>query len=163
MSKPSSSINSDIWEINLKTKALKIFASDKGLMVNFAKDNSIGLKFSVNERREGTLRLIGNSGAIMANLNFLTLSDKCSVNLSKIYCAVPQSYNMIKEPVLPDDYLKRAVYSNDFIYELDLEKNELLPVFEENKQPIDAMNLELIGDKLFFINRYDNRLYRLEL
>ncbi len=70
---------------------------------------------------------------------------------------------MIKEPVLPDDYLKRAVYSNDFIYELDLEKNALLPVFEENKQPIDAINFELLGNKLFFINRYDNRLYQLEL
>jgi len=161
--KQSSLISVDIWEINLKTKALKIFARDKGLTVNFAKDNSIGLKFSVNDNGEGILQLIGNSGAIMANLNFLTLPDKCSVNLSKIYCAVPQSYNMIKEPVLPDDYLKRAVYSNDFIYELDLEKNALLPVFEENKQPIDAINFELLGNKLFFINRYDNRLYQLEL
>ena len=161
--KPSSLISANIWEINLKTKALKIFAGDKGLTVNFAKDNSIGLKFSVNERREGALQLIGNSGAIMANLNFLTLPNKCLINLVKIYCAIPQSYNSVSEPILPDDYLKRATYSNDFIYELNLGENSFLPIFEENNSSIDAIDLELLENQLFFINRYDNRIYRLEL
>lgn len=160
---PSFLISGDIWEINLKTKALKIFASARGLTVNFSKDNALGLKFGVNERGENALQLIGNSGAIMANLNFSILPGKCSINLAKIYCAAPQNYNTIKEPTLPDDYLKRAAYSDDFIYELDIEKNAFLPVFEESKQPIDAVNLELLGSQLFFINRYDNRLYRLEL
>ncbi len=65
--------------------------------------------------------------------------------------------------ILPDDYLKRAVYFKDFIYQIDVSKNSFLEVFSASELVIDAVNLRISSNKLLFINRYDSRLYSLEL
>lgn len=164
--KPSASIMGEIWEIDIKKKSLKKFLEGFGLTVNWAKDNSLGLKFSVNQQKESQLVLIDNTGSAKANFSFSSLPDKCLITLTKLYCAISRSYNTIKEPILPDDYLKRAAYSNDAIYELKLEEGEdnpLTAVFNENQPVLDAINFNLSDNRLFFTNRYDNKIYSLEL
>ncbi|MBI5079203.1 hypothetical protein HZB06_00805 [Candidatus Wolfebacteria bacterium] len=163
VSRPSASVRGEIWEANVKKKTLRLFADGNGLTVNWSKDGALGLKFSVNQKNEIKLNLIDAEGAIKADLGFSTLADKCLINLAKIYCAVPKNYNSVKEPVLPDDYLKRAVYSDDAIYEIDLTENSSKKILDENRLAIDAVNFSLSGNRLFFVNRYDNKLYGFDL
>lgn len=163
ISSPSALIRGEIWEANIKKKTLRLFTDGNGLAVNWSKDGALGLRFIVNQKGEIKLNLIDNEGAIKADLDFSTLADKCLISLSKIYCAVPKNYNSVKEPILPDEYLKRAVYSNDAVYEVDLAENSSKKILDENRAAIDAVSFSLSGNRLFFINRYDNKLYGFNL
>ncbi len=78
-----------------------------------------------------------------------------------MYCAVPE--DMPSGAVLPDDYLKRAIYFKDSFYQIDTEQNSITEILAATDPFFDAVNLALTDGKLFFINRYDNNLYSLEL
>ncbi len=161
--KPSALIRGEIWEADIKKKTLRLFADGNGLAINWSKDGALGLKFTVNQKGEVRLNLINNEGAVKADLEFSTLTEKCLINPAKIYCAVPKNYNSVKKPVLPDEYLKRAVYSDDAVYEIDLAENSSKKILDENRLAIDAVNLSLSGGRLFFINRYDDKVYGFDL
>ena len=65
--------------------------------------------------------------------------------------------------ILPDDYLKRKVYFDDYIYEIDRQSNDLQLIYADAQKAIDAYDLTAAGNEIFFINRYDDRIYSLEL
>lgn len=163
LSKPSSEYEGQIWSLSIKNKTLKLVDSGAGLSVNLSGDGRLGIRFKIGEGQSPLLNLIDAGGNVLANLDFSTLPDKCFVSQSKIYCAIPQGNNAVKAPVLPDDYLKRAVHFNDFIYGIDTNKNSFSPFFTGLSPSIDATHLMLAGSKLLFINRYDNKLYSLDL
>lgn len=162
--KPSSEFNAEIWAVNTKNKTLNVLASGRGLITNWSADGSLGIKFSVDQKRNSRLDLIDTQGTLRANFDFSTLPEKCLIaNEEKIFCAVPQSNNSIKEPILPDDYLKRAVYFEDFIYVMNLKENNFEMIYSGPEPIIDAFRFSSADNQLFFINRYDNKLYGLTL
>jgi hypothetical protein len=161
--KPSFEYESQLWAIDIKTKTLSLIVSGRGLITNWSNDGKIGLFFRVGQNRQSQLSLIASSGAILGNLDFVTLPQKCLLAEAALYCGLPQSYNSIIEPTLPDDYLKRAVYFSDAIYQIDINQNSFQLIFAQDEPAIDATHLSLLGRQLIFINRYDNKLYSLEL
>jgi hypothetical protein len=167
-SKPSAFAKSSIWSLNIKNKAFQLLSpiEFEGLMVKWSVDaavkNKLGLQFNSRlEGREGSLILINEKGEKQANLNFLTLPDKCHFSEPQIYCAVPSE--IPAQTVLPDDYLKRAFYSNDFIYQIDIAQNSFTEILSAGNPIIDAVGLRFIEGKLLFVNRYDNKLYQFNL
>ena len=95
-------------------------------------------------------------------LPFITLPEKCTIGDTNLYCAAP--VNITDKILLPDDYLKKKFYSDDVIYEYALDKKSIRTIFRLSQDSaIDAINLKIIGDKLFFINRYDNYVYSIDL
>ncbi len=162
-SKPSSDIDSEIWNLNLKNKTLSEIASGKGLMVNWSKFGDLGIKFSV-DNGNNRLTLIDGSGNKKADFNFFTFPDKCLISsLSQIYCAIPKDQSVFSDPEILDNYLKHGIYFNDGIYQIDLQNNKFQPLYDSDNNIIDAVDLTLSGNELFFINRYDNKLYSLDL
>ena len=161
--KPSYQAVGEIWAVDIKKKTINFFNGDTGIMVNWAKDGSIGLKMGSNQKGEGKLNLMGNDGIIKANLDFFTLPEKCFVSLVKIYCGLSQSQTVIKNPALPDDYLKKAVYYSDYLYEIDIPTNSYSLIFSDPNFNIDFSDLSLFNNNLMFINRYDKKLYKLNL
>ncbi len=162
--KPSFDFSSEIWKINIKTKTLLKLMSDKGMMVGWSKFGDLGLKFSAAANNSYNFSLIDNSGVDKAAFKFLTFPDKCLISgPSQIYCAVPRNQDVFSRLVFPDDYLKRGVYFQDGIYQIDLAQNKFQTLFQEESPLIDAVNLKISGNRLLFINRYDNRLYSLAI
>lgn len=163
--KPSYLYKSEIFSVNVKNKTIGSFMGGYGLMLNWAKDGGeFGLEFESDTiGKNSKLNLIDRNGILRANLGFLTLPDKCFIGLAKIYCAIPQSYTSFQEPNLPDDYLKRAAYSMDEIHEIDINQNSFISLYSDAEPALDAEHFELFGDRLLFINRYDNKVYGLAL
>jgi len=151
------------WSFNSKNKTFTPLAPDSyGLIIKWSADGKLGLKFSTKSQGEkGSLSLINDGAQIRANLNFLTLPDKCFISEPKIYCAVPQAIPL--NAVLPDDYFKKAVYFNDSIYQIDINQNSLIEIFTASEPSLDVSHLTWSNNRLLFINRYDNNLYSLEL
>ncbi len=120
----------------------------------------MGLEFSSESQgRTGRLNLIDERGVVLANLDFMTLANKCLISQPKIYCAIPK--NIPPRTTLPDDYLKRAVYFDDIFYQIDINQNSFTEIPTASQSVIDAVNLKFVGNRLFFINRYDNKVYSL--
>lgn len=162
--KPSYLTEGQVWAVDIKAKTLDFLVSGQGLMVNWANDGRLGIKFAVSgSGRDSRSTLIDAKGVDKASFDFLALPDKCFFPKPKIYCAIPRFHNAIRDPLLPDDYLKRAVYYKDFIYQIDVDANSFEPLYDSVEPAIDARRLNLNGNELFFINRYDNKIYGLEL
>lgn len=166
--KPSAFSDSSVWSVDIKNKTFKPLSliDLSGLIINWSidgrTDGKFGLQFnSGKEGSKNSLILINEKGEKKANLDFLTLPNKCFFSEPKIYCAIPLEIS--NSAVLPDDYLKKAVYFRDFIYQIDIEKNSFSEIFSAVEPVIDAVNLRILDNKLLFINRYDGRLYGLEL
>lgn len=164
VSKPAFDVLSEVWEFNIKTKTLSKLMEGNGLMLNWSKFGDSGLKFVANNNRNYSFQLINNKGSVTGNFKFKTLPDKCFISSpAQIYCAIPRDQDVFNSGIFPDDYLKRNIFFADGIYQIDMDKNGFKAIFEENDPVIDAVQLTLFGSKLLFINRYDNRLYQLEL
>ena len=166
--KPSTFSAVSAWSVDIKNKTFKpLWPIDlSGLMVNWSidgrTDEKLGLRFnSGKEGNKDSLIMINEKGEKRANFDFLTLPNKCFFAEPKIYCAVP--LEIPKDTILPDDYLKKAVYFKDFLYQIDVSQNSLSEIFSAPEPIIDATRLFVSNNQLLFINRYDNRLYSLEL
>ena len=161
--KPSAFYLTSAWIVDVKNKTLSPLGTEvNGLMIKWSTNGKTGLQFSSqSEGRGSRLNLINEQGAIQATLDFITLPDKCFISEPKIYCAVPE--NISAKTVLPDDYLKRAVYFRDVFYQIDINQNSLSEILAGIEPALDVTHLNLVDNKLFFINRYDNGLYSLEL
>ncbi len=161
--KPSAFYPTSAWIVDTKNKTLSPLGTEvDGLMIKWSTNGKTGLQFSSQSGGRGSrLNLINEQGAVQAALDFITLPDKCFISEPKIYCAVPES--IPAKTVLPDDYLKRAVYFRDVFYQIDITQNSLSEILAGVEPALDATHLNLVDNKLLFINRYDNGLYSLEL
>ncbi|AKM78608.1 MAG: hypothetical protein UY31_C0042G0005 [Candidatus Wolfebacteria bacterium GW2011_GWE1_48_7] len=161
---PSAEYVSDLWKIDLGTKKLSKFLSGRGLMVQWSPLGDRALKFTTTEGRGHKLAVIDDKGVESMSLRFITLPDKCVMATStQMYCAIPRDQEALTHMVLPDEYLKRSVYFQDGIYQIDLTTNGIRAIFEDEEPKIDATDLTVLDDKILFINRYDRKLYSLQL
>jgi hypothetical protein len=162
---PKASIDyiSEIWKINIKTKVISKVTSGNSLMLNWLRFGNLGLKFVGDAGRNYNLALIDNNDNMKGSFKFKTFPDKCLFSsLVQIYCAISKDQSVFLSNNFPDDYYKKSIYFKDGIYSIDLTKNQLTSLFDSNNS-IDAVNLNLFGGKMLFINRYDQKLYSLDL
>ena len=165
--KPSSEYNSSIWSLDIKTKRFSLIINEEsGLDVLWSPDGSTGLKFTSNGFSH-SFDLIDNKNNLLANLGAATLPSKCVFDKSEIYCAI--SVEIPPRTKLPDDYLKRNILFADVLYKIDLATGEVELLIEPANTlvflnvVIDVEHLTLRDNKLLFINRYDNKLYSLDI
>ncbi len=98
---------------------------------------------------------IKNKTIVKLENNPLVLLPKCVSRENDTYCAIPKE--IAEGAVMPDDYLKKKYLSEDDFY-----KNDKI-FYESKSELIDAVNLIINNDKLYFINRWDQRIYSLSL
>ena len=144
--KPSAFSAVSAWSVDIKNKNFKpLWPIDlNGLTINWSidgrTDGKLGLRFnSGKEGNKDSLIMINEKGEKRANFDFLTLPNKCFFAEPKIYCAVP--LEIPKDTILPDDYLKKAVYFKDFLYQIDVSQNSLSEIFSAPEPIIDATRL----------------------
>lgn len=113
------------------------------------------------------LGTINYNGGEYKNLDFPTFVSKCvwAKNGNSIFCALPGG--VPDSAVLPNEYNERKFMTADTFWKINIqngEKSRLLEV-SEIKEKLDAQNLFLNLDEsyLFFVNRIDQKLYRVSL
>lgn len=170
--RPSNKIGTSLWSYNLSSKTIEAVAKEEtGLVIKWVDNGKMGLKLS-----NGLFFVIDSKNKLLSLVDLLTLPSKCDVSSERLemYCAAPSleslSTNIIKN--LPDEYLKKDLKFKDTIYLIPIDllgqsklltlKFSLLNALPNNK-PIDADHLEIFNNQLLFINRYDKKLYSLEL
>lgn len=113
------------------------------------------------------LAMINNQGGEYKNLEIPTLVAKCawSVDNQTVYYALPGS--IPDNSVMPNDYTAKKFTTADTFWKVDTATGEKNRLVELNKIPgkLDAIDLFLNSDEslLFFTNRVDGKLYKINL
>ncbi|MDI6821038.1 MAG: hypothetical protein QMD65_02545, partial [Patescibacteria group bacterium] len=161
--KPSAEYLSRLWQFDLKKLTFNLMLqSQPGLIVKWSNDRGIVFKFN---SPDNFLILDQNLNPLIPP-TFTTLPEKCTFQAKNknIYCFVPEE--IPAHYILPDDYLMKRFYSIDDLFVVDAKTEETYKVLSSGNEiisPIDAKNPQFLNNSLYFINRYDNFLYKLEL
>lgn len=165
---PSAFAAQPIYYFDVPTQKISLFSEGKlGAEVLWGASSSSGLLFSsATSQRGGVLSLISPSGGAIESFSFITLPHKCafashssgSSTNDTLFCAVPRDIPTINRSVLPDDYLKKAILTSDAFLSINLENGVITNLYNGDSN-FDAIALQPFGSSLYFVNRYDNKLY----
>jgi hypothetical protein len=149
-----------------------------------------GLTFFNNPSGQGnTLQLQAISGNLTTQpLSFQTLPSKCAFNTEQmpaaatstaangktstaaaptstpylaLYCGVPRSSSGFSSAHLPDDYNTMALFTSDDIYKINTATGAEQVLWSDATQNMDTSDMKFFNNALFFVNRYDQKLYGL--
>lgn len=178
--KPSAYVTGSALTYNLQSGILAPIATEvPGLTMqwsdtSFIPETPMGLELINNSSNlGGSLALMDISGNTLQQLRFLTLPSKCSFVLATstpttsstpyLYCGIPRDQNTLSTSHLPDDYNQMSLFTSDDIYRIDLQTGETDTIFDDASQNMDVSDLKFFNNTVFFINRYDQKLYGLQL
>ncbi len=162
--RPSNSYQGSVWELNLKTLSLNMLLEPQnGLFAEPSDDGSL-----IYETANGTTSIINASTLQPSNLPFPSLPNKCDLSAnassSSIYCFSPE--NLTQNITMPDDYLMKAFYTIDILYNYQFSSGNTRAVILSGAPGIpmlDATDVTSFGNNVYFVNRYDQSLYQLAL
>jgi uncharacterized protein YxeA len=177
--KPSAFTTASIWLFNVSSQTLSAISDEVLGSESLWNASGSALVFSAKSGNAGgTLTLRDAMGAQKA-FSFSTLPPKCTfgpsaatssttstANLSSIiYCAAPVDQDTFSEVRLPDEYDQKVYFSNDAFYSISTDTGSLNEIFSfsEAGRNLDATHLRVFNKILFFINRYDQKVYALAL
>jgi len=78
-----------------------------------------------------------------------------------LYCGIPRSSSGFSSAKLPDDYETMALFTSDDIYKINTATGAEQILWNDATQNMDVSDVKFFNDALFFINRYDQKLYGL--
>ncbi len=162
--RPSNTYQGSVWELNLKTLSLNMLLEPQnGLFAEPSRDGSL-----IYETANGTTSVINTSTLQPSNLPFPSLPNKCDLSAdassSNIYCFSPE--NLTQSVTMPDDYLMKAFYTIDILYNYQFASGNTRAVILSGAPGvpmIDATEVVSSGNNIYFVNRYDQSLYQLAL
>jgi len=150
-------------------EAKKIFSGKFGVDYLWSPDGTKVLLSHSNERSGHNIQLavINSQGGEYNNLNIPTFVSKClwDKDGKTVYYAVPA--DIAPNAILPNDYASRQFNTTDTFWKIDIAsgKTTRLVELKNMTSQLDAINLFLSADGsyLFFVNRIDSKLYRINL
>lgn len=113
------------------------------------------------------LATINKNGGEYTDLNMPTLVQKCvwSQDNATIFCALPGS--LAPGTVMPDDFFKKTAGGNDTFWKINVKtgEKERVIALENLDTSYDAVDLLLDSSEktLYFVNRKDEKLYKIAL
>jgi hypothetical protein len=171
--KPSAYVAGSAWTFNLQTSVLAPIALETpGLDMLWGGSTSstsapMALEFSSGANAlGGSVALTDASGNILQQLKFATLPSKCLFAADAVpylYCGVPRDTNAFSIAHLPDDYDQMALFTSDDIYRVNLQSGAIDPIFNDQAQNLDVSDVKFFNSTLFLVNRYDQKLYGIQL
>lgn len=157
--RPSYKYNNRIWKLNLRTLEISlIYSGTNGMMEVYSKSGEILAQFSTS----GGFAILDKNLQVLTPTYFTTLPNKCALYPGISYCFAPKT---IPESVkMPDDYLMGRFSGVDDLYAVNIyEGGGVEPIFRSGEggvSDIDAVQPEFLKGYVYFINRYDDFIYR---
>ncbi len=187
--KGSALFGGSVWALSIKNKTLTPLVMNNPGLDSIWNDSS-GLIFTANQTQEGgSLGLVDAVGNSLQTMSFLTLPSKCAFSIEtlptstkaraaatttkatsptatvfkKLYCAVPRNIEQFKSETLPDSYFRKEFFTADDFYAINLADGTVTAVLPDAARSVDATNLKIFNNTLFFVNRFDDKLYAISL
>ncbi len=161
--KPSGFLETNAWVYHQKNGvSIPLFQGIIGLSLNWSTDGEQMLKFQIEpETRRPNLTLINQSDNLELELPWVTFPEKCLIEKEALYCAVP--LELPANLRWPDDYWKRRFYPQDRLVKLVIKNSSIETLDDGLSQLIDAVDLKLIKNELYFTNRRNGKVYKINI
>ena len=78
-----------------------------------------------------------------------------------LYCGIPRDATAFSSAHLPDNYNMMAFFTSDDIYKINTATGAEQVLWSDGTQNMDISDVKIFNNALFFINRYDQKLYGL--
>ncbi|MFA6407564.1 MAG: hypothetical protein WCV80_02560 [Candidatus Paceibacterota bacterium] len=162
--KPSLGYAGRAWQVNTKTLLVTLLSSPQnGFSLAWSSDKTVGFRFIPPT----SFSLITPNFSTLAPVFFSTFPGKCEGSAtSTVYCFVPQITSLPTLDVrLPDDYLQNKFFTVDDLYAVDMKEEVADKIIEGNTNALPALDAEhpqLIDSTLYFINKYNRYIYKIE-
>ena len=78
-----------------------------------------------------------------------------------LYCGIPRDQGAFSAIQLPDAYFERAIYTSDDLYKINAATGAASTILANPAQNFDITQVRAANNMLFFVNRYDGKLYGL--
>ncbi len=163
--RPSASVATSIWKFDNASKTISTLL-DRKKGATYA-SSPIGKHLLLSYLDDtGALSLFFQTTATGERrpLRFSTLPAKCAVrdDAPIAYCGVPKS--LPRDAVMPDDYFKKKLYTDDRIVMIDLSMIRVRELWSENSlKGTDVFMPIIMGKNLLFTNRLDSSVWVLPL
>ncbi len=172
--RPSAFVAGSIWKFNIPSRALSSVVFEGLGAESIWNASGSALLFSGDGNNAGGALALQDPAGNRDALSFGTLPSKCvfaaqtttsTSSTNSIYCAVPIDQSTFQVARLPDEYDQKIYLTNDNFYGIDPSSGSLSNIFSATNanQNIDATDLKVFNNILFFINRYDQKLYAISL
>jgi hypothetical protein len=173
--KPDSSFNGSVLLYNAKSGTTNLIDPDMpGVEIIWSKlisasSSVAGMKFYSTSNGKGeSVQLINAQGGFLQPIKFSTLSSKCLFSSetstpSTLYCAVPRDQQSLASQNLPQSYYQMAFFTSDDLYRINTQSGATDAIFNDPTQNIDITNVKFFNNRLFFVNRYNQKLYTISL
>lgn len=156
---PSKLVAGYILKYKIKENSFETVAvNELGVVANWDNAGAYGLKLNFSEGKNH-LYLINSIGIAQKEMNFATMPEKCTLAYPFLYCGVIN--NMANG--LPDAYFMHTGSAADDLYRINLKDNSISFLGGGGTVNLDAANLTVADDNLFFLNNYDHHLYKIDL
>lgn len=166
----SADISTELYSvntINADDGGRKIFEGLKGADFLASPRGDKILVSSLKKDGAMTLGVLDISGGNYIDLQVPTMTSKTVWSQNGQYVYYAQPIDVPENAKMPDDYSKGLVKTHDTFYRLEIAtgKKERIVELDEIKEKLDATDLRLAPseDVLFFVNRIDGLLYRINL
>ncbi len=150
-----------LWEFNPKDSSVSlIIQSTPGGVFGFSKDMKNVFTLFPDKKQ---LSVVTNSIKTTTYADFFTVPDKCDMFASTTYCFVPQEQNDVVG--FFGAYDQRKIFTSDTLMKFNVSTNEIGVLSASGALPnkTDASNVLFFENYIYFKNRYDNFLYRLDI
>lgn len=155
--KPTRAVPSTLLKYKIKEKTFSTIVNNAlGAVIGWDKYSGLGVEFSVVNNKDN-LMVIDSSGAVRAQMGFVTMPEKCKIWSNYLYCAIPNAFGRSN---LPDSYHMRTLFFRDNFYRINLTDGRTELVLSDTGGIYDAKHLQVSNDKIYFINNLDGKLYQ---
>ncbi len=161
LEKPSGFYSPRAWEFNPKNLSLSlIIQGERGSVFGFSRDNK-NIFFSVPSKKQ--LGIVTNSLKTTTYADFFTIPDKCDLLATTTYCFVPEEQDDYVG--FFDSYEQRKIFTTDTLMKFNLSTKEIgvLNASGSLSYKTDASGVMFFDNYIYFKNRFDNILYRLDI
>ena len=163
LTRRASDINSEFWSVDVKTKTISRFLAGNELSAIWSKSGDLGFGLEIFDNQPKVF-LFDQDGAKIADFRFFTFPSKCAIASGpNVFCAIPADQGAFAKVKSINQYFKRGIFTKDYVVKIDISANKIEEIFDGGPETIDADKAFFAGNQFFFVNRYDNRLYSLEL
>lgn len=183
--KPTSQNSGSLWLFDATKGTLTPVAYEQAGTESIwgnTKDGVLGLVMKSLDK-SASLRLLQPSGTIYHAVSIVTLPSKCSfatgttsstssmatssktvtTTTSYLYCGIPLDSTALSNAQLPDDYNMMSLFTSDVIVRVNITTGGEDELWNDPSQNMDVSDLKLFNNSVFFINRYDQKIYKLTL
>lgn len=175
--RPSAYTTGSIWLFDIPSQTLSSIVYEALATESLWNASDSALLFLTGTSNAGGQLIFQDSTGARKILSFSTLPSKCAFGpisaaasdtanpSAVVYCAVPHDQDTFSLARLPDEYDQYMYFTNDDFYSINTDTGSLNQIFSFStaNTNIDATDMKVFNNVLFFINRYDQKIYALAL